>query len=226
MLVGLSGYLAGYNGSFEFKSGEVYPEELNYVFMRVFNAVFGILCVPLVFYTARAFKFSNQAVYLVTLMVLCGINVIDLWRLTSRKLVRDDQQIHLVGFDVVVLHRYNHVLSFQIPSTSQRGIRTHVVDLALCNGCLNWMCVQVHPSKIRITNGSVKWVGAFSMAVVGLYTIDDLWTKFGDLSMPKVRLFMNTVDSRSNTHDTGQRALWLSYSSPCSSTCSPSGSTF
>jgi len=72
MLVGLSGYLAGYNGSFEFKSGETYPEEVNYVFMRVFNAVFGILCVPLMFYTARTLKFSNLAVYLVTLMVLCG----------------------------------------------------------------------------------------------------------------------------------------------------------
>jgi dolichyl-phosphate-mannose-protein mannosyltransferase len=72
MLVGLSGYLAGYNGSFEFKSGEKYPEELNYVFMRIFNAVFGVLCVPLVFYTARTLRFSNPAVYLVTLMVLCG----------------------------------------------------------------------------------------------------------------------------------------------------------
>ena len=74
MLVGLSGYLAGYNGSFEFKSGEQYPPELNYVFMRVFNAIFGILCVPLVFYTARTLKYSNQAVYLVTLMVLCGMS--------------------------------------------------------------------------------------------------------------------------------------------------------
>jgi len=73
MLVGLSGFLAGYNGSFEFKSGEVYPEELNYVFMRVFNAIFGILCVPLVFYTARTLNYSKQATYLVTLMVVCGI---------------------------------------------------------------------------------------------------------------------------------------------------------
>ena len=73
MLVGLSGYLAGYNGSFEFKSGEVYPEEVNYVFMRIFNAVFGVLCVPLVFYTARSLNYSKPAVYLVTLMVLCGI---------------------------------------------------------------------------------------------------------------------------------------------------------
>lgn len=72
MLVGLSGYMAGYNGSFEFKSGEVYPEEVHYVFMRVFNAVFGILCVPLAFYTARTLGYSKQATYLVTLMVLCG----------------------------------------------------------------------------------------------------------------------------------------------------------
>ena len=35
---------------------------------------------------------------------------------------------------------------------------------------------------------SVKWVGFFVTALVGLYTIEDLWNKFGDLKMPKVRL--------------------------------------
>jgi dolichyl-phosphate-mannose-protein mannosyltransferase len=80
MLVGLSGYLAGYNGSFEFKSGEVYPEEVNYIFMRVFNAVFGILCVPLMFYTARGLNYSKQAVYLAALMVLCGISILSYYR--------------------------------------------------------------------------------------------------------------------------------------------------
>jgi dolichyl-phosphate-mannose-protein mannosyltransferase len=34
---------------------------------------------------------------------------------------------------------------------------------------------------------SVKWVGLFVTALIGLYTIEDLWNKFGDLKMPFVR---------------------------------------
>jgi dolichyl-phosphate-mannose-protein mannosyltransferase len=73
MLVGLSGYMAGYNGSFEFKSGEVYPENLNFTFMRAFNATFGALCVPLAYYTAKELRLSKMGTWLVTLMVLCGM---------------------------------------------------------------------------------------------------------------------------------------------------------
>lgn len=35
-------------------------------------------------------------------------------------------------------------------------------------------------------NNSVKWVGLFVTALVGIYTIEDLWNKFGDLKMPIV----------------------------------------
>lgn len=78
MLVGLSGYLAGYNGSFEFKSGDHYPAEVDYTFMRVFNATFGALCVPVAYYTAKELRLSTKATWLVTLMVLCGM-----WRRCS-----------------------------------------------------------------------------------------------------------------------------------------------
>src|SRR5438034_1227266 len=33
---------------------------------------------------------------------------------------------------------------------------------------------------------SVKWIGLFTTALVGLYTIEDLWNKLGDLYISKV----------------------------------------
>lgn len=72
MLVGLSGYLAGYDGSFGFESGKEYPEDLNYTFMRIFNAAWGAFLVPLAYMTARQFHFSQRASLLTSTMVLLG----------------------------------------------------------------------------------------------------------------------------------------------------------
>jgi dolichyl-phosphate-mannose-protein mannosyltransferase len=72
MLVGLAGLLAGYDGSFEFKSGEAYPNEVPYVAMRVILATFGVAMVPLGWYTAVELGMSLWACHLTALMVLCG----------------------------------------------------------------------------------------------------------------------------------------------------------
>lgn len=72
MLVGLAGLLAGYDGSFEFKSGETYPDSVPYVAMRVMMAMFGVAMVPLGWYTAVELGMSWRACHLVALMVLLG----------------------------------------------------------------------------------------------------------------------------------------------------------
>lgn len=72
MLVGLAGLLSGYDGSFEFKSGETYPEHVPYVAMRVMMALFGVAMVPLGWYTAVELGMSWRACHLVALMVLLG----------------------------------------------------------------------------------------------------------------------------------------------------------
>lgn len=73
MLVGLVGLLAGYDGQFDFKSGVEYPENVPYVAMRVMLATFGVLMVPLGWYTALELGLSQWASHLVALMVLCGM---------------------------------------------------------------------------------------------------------------------------------------------------------
>ncbi|KAJ9128277.1 hypothetical protein QFC24_000570 [Naganishia onofrii] len=52
MLVGLAGLLSGYNGGFEFKSGEHYPDTVPYTAMRVILATFGVGMVPVAWWTA------------------------------------------------------------------------------------------------------------------------------------------------------------------------------
>jgi dolichyl-phosphate-mannose-protein mannosyltransferase len=72
MLLGLSGYLVGYNGSFEFESGTKYPPELNYTGMRLFAATFGALMVPIAYLTGLELHLSTPASILLSMMVLMG----------------------------------------------------------------------------------------------------------------------------------------------------------
>lgn len=165
MLVGLSGYLAGYNGSFEFKSGERYPDELNYTFMRAFNSFFGAVCIPLAYFTAREMNFKRPAVWFVTLMVLCENSYT-----TISRFILLDSMLLCFTFTTVLcwarFHRLQHK-SFSIEWF------TWLILTGVSIGCVT----------------SVKWVGLFCTALVGLYTIEDLWNKFGDTKMPKVILF-------------------------------------
>jgi dolichyl-phosphate-mannose--protein O-mannosyl transferase len=75
MLVGLAGALAGYDGSFDFKSGVEYPSNVPYVAMRVMLATFGVGMVPLGWYTAVELGMSQWACHLVALMVLLGASL-------------------------------------------------------------------------------------------------------------------------------------------------------
>ena len=164
MLVGLSGYLAGYNGSFEFKSGETYPEELNYTFMRLFNSSFGALCVPLAYFTAKELGLRRQTVWFVTMMVLFENS----YTTISRFILLDSMLLFFTfttTFCWSKFHRYR-----KDPFSPEWGLWLMLTGISI--GCVS----------------SVKWVGAFVTALVGIYTVEDLWNKFGDLSMPKGEL--------------------------------------
>ena len=163
MLVGLSGYIAGYNGSFEFKSGETYPENLNYTYMRVFNAFFGAVCVPLAYYTARDLNLRRPTVWLVTLMVLFENS----YATISRFILLDSMLLCFTFTTILCWARFHRL---QKKSFSLEWF-TWLFLTGVSIGCVT----------------SVKWVGLFCTALVGLYTAEDLWNKFGDLEIKKVR---------------------------------------
>ena len=63
--------LSGYDGSFEFKSGEAYPDTVPlFVAMRVMLATSGVSMVPLARYIAVELGMSQWACHLIAMMVL------------------------------------------------------------------------------------------------------------------------------------------------------------
>ncbi|KAK7032753.1 glycosyltransferase family 39 protein [Favolaschia claudopus] len=160
MLVALAGYLAGYDGSFEFKSGEVYTEDVPFTAMRMILATFGVAMVPVGWYTAIELGMSRWACHLVALMVLLDVG----WLCISRFILLDSMLLFFIVFTVFCLTKFNNKQSrpFSI------GWWYWLTLTGLGIGCVT----------------SVKMVGMFVTALVGLYTVEDLWEKFGDLKMP------------------------------------------
>lgn len=186
MLVGLSGVLAGYNGTFEFKSGEKYPEEVNYTIMRIFNAAFGIFCIPLAYYTARELKLRRPAVWLVTLMVLCENS----YTTISRFILLDSMLLCGTVATVFCWSKFHN----QRHNSFEPEWFFWLFLTGLSIGCV---C-------------SVKLVGLFVTALVGLYTIEDLWRKFGDTKMPVVSSITTDICAFLTIH----RPLLVPTSSP------------
>ena len=159
MLVGLSGYLAGYNGSWDFPSGEVYPDYIDYVKMRLFQAMFSSLCVPLAYFTGRAIGFSRLSVWLFTILVIFENSYA-----TLGKFILLDSM--LLFFTV---SSYFCLAKFHTMRKSPFSARWW---LWLCLTGLNLGCAI-----------SVKMVGLFIISVVGIYTISELWNLLSDRSV-------------------------------------------
>ncbi|KAI9322252.1 Dolichyl-phosphate-mannose-protein mannosyltransferase-domain-containing protein [Dichotomocladium elegans] len=161
ILVGLSGWLAGYDGSFGFESGHTYPENLNYTAMRVFNAFWGALLVPLAYLTARQFQMSYKASILAAMMVLFDTAYLCI----SRFILLDSMLLFFTSLTLYCLSVFHNLRGE--PFSEKWWAWLAATGFSL--GCVT----------------SVKWVGLFVVALVGLYTVEDLWNMLGDRQMPK-----------------------------------------
>lgn len=159
MLVGLSGFIAGYNGSWDFPSGEVYPDYIDYVKMRIFNAAFSSLCVPIAYYTAKAIGFSLPVVWLFTSLVCFETTYCTL----GRFILLDSM---LLFFTVATFYCFVMFHNQRSKPFSRKWYK--------------WLGLT------GITMGcaiSVKMVGLFVITLIGIYTVIDLWKLLGDKSV-------------------------------------------
>lgn len=161
MLVGFSGYIAGYNGSWDFPSGEEFPDYIDYTKMRVFNAVFSSLCAPLAYYTFKEIGFQTITTWLFTSMVCLELSYVTL----AKFILLDSMLLFFtvaVVFCFVRFHNYNEAEHY-----FTRKWWKWILLTGFSIGCA---C-------------SVKMVGLLVTTLVGIYTVVDLWNKFGDKSI-------------------------------------------
>ncbi|KAF9963122.1 Protein O-mannosyltransferase 2 [Mortierella alpina] len=163
MLVALSGILAGYDGSYKFEAGQEYPD-INYRFMRLFNASFGVMVVPIAYWTARELRMSKTGATLAATMVMLD----NAYVLISRFILLDSMLLAATAFVVLCLTKF-------------RNARNKAFTPS-------WWCWLAMTGMGIGLVSSMKWVGLFATALVGLYTVEELWNLFGDLSIPKAGL--------------------------------------
>ncbi|XP_032796479.2 protein O-mannosyl-transferase 2 [Daphnia magna] len=160
MLIGLFGYLDGYNGSFHFdKPGDKF-EEHQYMGMRIGCAVMGALLVPLSFLTVWEMTFSLPAATFGGLLILLDHGMLTL----NRFILLDPPMLFFISaaiYSMVKFHNQRH-RPFSLP----------------------WWSWLSSIGVMLSCSVAVKFVGIFVVIFVGCRTIADLWEILGDLSRP------------------------------------------
>lgn len=171
MLFAVAGYLAGYDGEFDFKTiGLDYlSSNVPYVAMRVLPASLGVLTVLLSYATLKASGCRS-----ITALFGAGLMTIDNALTTQSRLILLDSP--LVFFIALTAYGFT---KFQNEVPLQR----------------NWFRYLFLTGIALGATVSSKWVGLFTIGWVGALTVWQLWWILGDLSIP-IRLFSLQFASR------------------------------
>lgn len=162
LLITLAGWLAGFNGDFDFKDiGKDYLEPgVPYVAMRMLPAILGVLTVSLMFLTLKATGCRTS-----TAVMGAGVVIFDNALTTQSRLILLDSP--LVFFTALTALSFSCFTNQQElgPSYAFRGPW--------------WFWLAATGVSLGATL-SVKWVGLFTMGWVGSLTVLQLWVLLGD----------------------------------------------
>ncbi|XP_032764100.1 protein O-mannosyl-transferase 2 [Rattus rattus] len=162
MLIGLAGYLSGYDGTFLFqKPGDRY-EHHSYMGMRGFCAFLGSWLIPFAYLTVLDLSKSFPAALLTAALLTCDTGCLTL----SQYILLDPILMFFIMAAMLSMVKYNSFANRPFSAPWWFWLSLTGISLA---GALG-----------------VKFVGLFIIVQVGLNTISDLWHLFGDLSLSLV----------------------------------------
>ncbi|XP_020806209.1 protein O-mannosyl-transferase 2 [Drosophila serrata] len=162
MLIGLSGYLTGYNGTFPFeKPGDKY-NETRYQGMRYFCTTLGALIMPMGFDTVYDLTRSHEAALLSAAYLIFDVGLLTL----NQYILLDPILLFFMMASVWGMVKISR-------STSSGGSYS-----------LRWWFWLFLTGTMLSCTISVKFVGLFVVLLVGLHTATELWLILGDLGQP------------------------------------------
>jgi dolichyl-phosphate-mannose-protein mannosyltransferase len=158
LLITFVSLIFNYDGSFPFKSiGDDIPNNVPYIQMRLLNALLGIGLVPISFYTIKALGFSSITAFVTGILVTCENSIAT----QSRLILLDSPLLFFTGFTLLSWAKFQQYQKRPFTSQWWKWLAFTGIGLGLVS--------------------SVKWVGLFSVATIGLCTLNNLWNILGDL---------------------------------------------
>eukprot|EP00842_Homolaphlyctis_polyrhiza_P005390 jgi/Hompol1/5852/HPOL_001023-RA len=165
LLIAASGVLTGYNGSFSFKNiglsyveGEVH--NVPYVAMRSLPAFMGSMLSPIAYTTMRNLGFSTPTSILTGVLVMLENSFACQFRL----ILLDSSLVFFTALTAMLWTEFRR--AYDRPFTP-----------------LWWRTLVFTGISLGLTL-SVKWVGLFTVALIGVATLQDLWQLVTDGSIP------------------------------------------
>ncbi|KAM3422357.1 Dolichyl-phosphate-mannose--protein mannosyltransferase [Cercospora zeina] len=178
LLITLAGWLAGFDGNFDFKDiGKDYLEaKVPYVAMRLLPALLGVLAVPTMFLTLKASGCKT-----VTAALGAGLLTFENGFVTQSRLI-------LLDSPLVIFTALTGLSWISFINQHELGPRKAFAPswwfwLAATGVCLG-------------ATASVKWVGLFTIAWVGSLTALQLWVLLGDTKNVTPRLWFKHFFAR------------------------------
>ncbi|ORX81804.1 glycosyltransferase family 39 protein [Basidiobolus meristosporus CBS 931.73] len=165
MMIAAVGYVTGFDGSFMFeKIGLDYVEpNVPYVAMRLLPAVLGWLLVPIAYFTLRGAHCSHLAASLGAFVVTFENS----YTAQFRHILLDSPLVFFTALTILAWVHFQNQLT--TPFTAKW-----------------WFWLTATGVSLGLT-GSVKWVGLFLYATIGVSTLAQLWDLIGDLSITPSR---------------------------------------